>query len=255
MQVDRVDLSRLSPHERDQLLELLQEQVFRSQGRKFYEMFPDTGPYRRELYPRHLELFRVGATYPERCFMAANRVGKTVAGGYEVTSHLTGDYPKWWEGRTFRDATRCWAAGKTNETTRDIIQKKMFGEPKWYGKKKGLSGTGIVPRDAIIQESITWKSGVPDLIDTVRIKHVTGDESELGLKSYEQGRGAFEGTERHVIWFDEECPLDVYGEALIRTATTGGIILITFTPLDGISDTVMEFVPELKRKVAEGDDA
>ena len=30
-----------------------------------------------------------------------------------------------------------------------------------------------------------------------------------------QGRGSFEGTEQHVIWLDEEPPMDVYGECLI----------------------------------------
>ena len=39
-----------------------------------------------------------------RCFLAANRVGKTEGvGGYELTCHLTGEYPDWWEGRTFDD--------------------------------------------------------------------------------------------------------------------------------------------------------
>ncbi len=39
--------------------------------------------------------------------MAANRVGKTEgAGGYEMTCHLTGRYPHWWEGRRFSGPVR-----------------------------------------------------------------------------------------------------------------------------------------------------
>jgi hypothetical protein len=38
----------------------------------------------------------------------------------------------------------------------------------------------------------------------------------------EQGRGAFEGTEEDLIWFDEEPPGDVYAEALVRTVMTNG---------------------------------
>jgi len=64
-------------------------------------MFPSTGPLRRELYPKHLEFFRAGAAHKERAFIAGNRCGKTVAGGYETTLHLTGLYPDWWEGRRF----------------------------------------------------------------------------------------------------------------------------------------------------------
>ncbi len=77
--------------EPQKLLILRQERVRRVSTRRFDLFFPDTGPLRRELYQKHLEFFRAGRTYRERCFMAANRVGKTEgAGGYEMTCHLTG---------------------------------------------------------------------------------------------------------------------------------------------------------------------
>ena len=76
----------------------------------------------------------------------------------------------------------------------------------------------------------------------MQVRHVSGGWSRLGFKAYEQGRGSFEGTAKHVIWLDEECPLDVYGECLIRTATTGGITMLTFTPLQGITETVRQFM-------------
>lgn len=164
------------------------------------------------------------------------------AGGYETALHLTGRYPEWWEGRRFDKPVKFWAAGKTNETTRDIIQAKLFGDIAFSGARKGLAGTGLVPGEDI--GTIAWKQGVQDLIDTVRIKHVSGGWSKLGLKSYQQGRGSFEGTEQDGIWLDEEPPMEIYGECLIRTATTGGLIYLTFTPLEGMSDTVLSFLPE-----------
>ncbi len=91
--------------------------------------FPETGPLRRELYARHLEFFRAGAEHMERCFMAANRVGKTVAGAYELTLHLTGRYPTWWEGRRFNQPISSWVSGSTNQTTRDILQSTLLGKP------------------------------------------------------------------------------------------------------------------------------
>lgn len=176
--------------------------------------------------------------------------GKTVAGGYEVACHLTGIYPDWWEGRRFTRPIKAWAAGKTNETTRDIVQAKMCGPIQFQGARKALSGTGIIPGDLL--DLPAWKQGVQDLVDTVRVRHVSGDWSVLGFKSYQQGRGAFEGTEQDVIWLDEEPPLDIYGECLIRTATTNGIIIITFTPLDGLSEVVLQFLPADQRpQVAE----
>lgn len=212
---------------------------------RFNALFPEAGPLRRELYRRHLEFFRAGEKYRERCFMAGNRVGKTVAGSYEITCHLTGEYPDWWEGRRFNGPIKAWAAGKTNETTRDIIQAELLGNITFSGQRKLVDGTGLVPKDRLSQDPghLSWKAGVADLVDMVKVRHKTGGLSELGLKSYQQGRGSFEGTARHVIWFDEEPPMDVYGEALIRTATTRGLIMLTFTPLEGMSEVVQEFLP------------
>lgn len=209
---------------------------------RFETLFPADGPFRRELYPKHLEFFRVGATWRERCFMAANRVGKTVAGGYEMTCHLTGLYPEWWEGRRFRNPVRAWAAGDTNETTRDIIQLELLGQVVGVdGGRKGLDGSGLIPRDCIGQPK--WKQGVQDLIDTIPVLHVSGGWSMIGFKSFDQGRRAFQGTAKEVIWLDEECPEDVYGECLIRTATTRGLLMTTFTPLSGLTETVLQFLP------------
>lgn len=228
---------------------MLEERANRQARRKIQRMYPDDGPLRRELYPRHLEFFEAGAAYRERCFMAANRIGKTEgAGGYETALHLTGEYPEWWTGRRWDRPVKWWAAGKTNETTRDIVQAKLFGAIAFQGQKKAVAGTGLVLGDNI--GAITWKQGVADLIDTVKVKHKSGGWSILGLKSYQQGRGSFEGTEQDGIWLDEEPPEDIYGECLIRTAgTTGkqeddGLVMLTFTPLEGMSKTVMSFLPQ-----------
>jgi phage terminase large subunit-like protein len=37
--------------------------------------------------------------------------------------------------------------------------------------------------------------------------------------------------------------MDVYNEQAIRTATTKGIIMLTFTPLCGLSEVVQQFLP------------
>jgi phage terminase large subunit-like protein len=236
---------QLQTKKRDELIELvvsLEESKTRAKRRQFYDLFPDEGPLRRELYAKHLEFFQAGASYRERCFMAANRVGKTIAGGYEDTCHLTGDYSHWWPGKRFARPTAGWVAGKTNETTRDILQKKLLGEVAWDGPNRIVTGTGLIP-GALIGD-ITWKSGVPNLVDTVRVKHTSGEWSLLGFKSYQQGRGSFEGTEQDFIHLDEEPPIDIYGECLIRTATTGGLVYITYTPLEGLSEVTLSFLPK-----------
>jgi len=228
----------------DQRLELtllLEETLRRKRERKIASYFPDEGPLRRELYPKHIAYFKAGKNYRERLMMAANRIGKTEGvGGYETTLHLTGAYPHWWEGRRFTKPVRAWAAGKTNTTTRDIIQAKLCGPVTFDGGKKTVDGTGLIPGDSILD--LSWKAGIPDLADNIKIKHTSGGVSTLGLKSYEQGRGAFEGTEQDVIWLDEEPSLAVYVECLVRTMTTDGMVLLTFTPLEGMSEVVMSFL-------------
>lgn len=245
-----LNLESLTSYEKRELLRLLEETERRRSRRKIFSMYPDTGALRRELYPKHLDFFRAGAEHRERLMLAANRVGKTEGvGGYEMTMHLTGLYPEWWDGRRFDAPINAWMAGKTNETTRDIVQAKMFGKIAFDGSRKRVSGTGLVPGDLI--GDISWKQGVQDLIDTVKVKHVTGGWSLLGVKSYQQGRGSFEGTEQHVIWLDEEPPLDIYSECLIRTMTVDGIVILTFTPLEGMSDVVLAFLPNGLEKAEE----
>lgn len=165
--------------------------------------------------------------------MAANRVGKTTAGAFEVTCHATGLYPSWWEGRQFDEPVEVWCAGTTTETTRDIVQMALFGPPN-------AIGSGMIPGRLI--ESPRARPGVADSIETVWVKHVSGKYSHIGLKTYQQGRTAFEGTAKHVIWCDEEPPLDAYTEMLFRTITVRGLTLITFTPLQGRSSVINSFL-------------
>lgn len=226
-------------------------------SRRLFSYYPDDGPLRRELYQKHLQFFAAGGQHQilpycppdcdgsphrSRLMLAANRIGKTEGiGGYESALHLTGRYQHWWPGQRFTRPTDCWAAGKRNESTRDIVQKKLFGPVTYRGREKTVAGTGIIPAEDI--GAITWKRGIADLIDTVKVKHQAGGWSLLGLKSYEQGRGAFEGTEKDVIWLDEEPPVEIYSECLVRLMTRSGLLILTFTPMEGMSEVVKEFLP------------
>lgn len=224
-------LAELRNRERRQLRRhYFPDQTHEFDGRTFFA---------RELYAKHCAFFRAGADYPERCFLASNRSGKSEAAAYETACHVTGDYPDWWEGRRFPKPIEAWAVGETNETTRDIVMAKLLGSPEDRGKTKHVTGTGMIPADRI--GKVTWRSGVADLVDSVKIRHASGGWSMLGLKSYEQGWTKFQGTAKHVIWMDEEPPALVYDECVTRTMTTQGIVYITFTPLRGSSDVVLKF--------------
>jgi phage terminase large subunit-like protein len=230
-----IDISRLTKAELVELVQVAEELNRRSRMRRIDYFYPDEGELRRELYVKHLEFFKAGASYRERCIIAANRIGKSESiGAYEMSVHLTGEYPHWWEGRRFDRAVSCWAAGDTGKTVRDILQLKLLG-------KVGDFGTGMIPGEYLL--STTTKYGLPDAVESAKVKHVSGGTSVVTLKSYDQRRESFQGTEQDVIWLDEEPPQDIYVECLMRTMTTGGMIMCTFTPLMGVSEVVKSFMP------------
>lgn len=225
-------------------LEALQQSISRAKRRKLHTVYPDEGPLRRALYPKHLQFFAAGLEHQERAAVAANRVGKSFGiGGYEATLHLTGLYPDWWPGRRFEHAIDVWAAGDTTETTRDIVQLILLGPHGEYG-------TGLIPGDHIIGDP-THRGGVAQAVDTVRVRHASGGTSLLGFKSYDQGRRKFQGTAKHLIWLDEEPPEDVYSECMARLMTTRGLMLATFTPLEGLSNVVLKYMPDMAPTVTE----
>lgn len=237
-------INQLSREERLALLASLEEAEYRHRRRKFQTLFPLTGSFRRELYPKHCQFFKLGATYNERAFIAANRVGKTTGAAYEVTAHLTGLYPDWWEGRRFEEPVRVWAAGDTAKTARDIIQTELLGP---HGDA-AAQGTGMIPGDLILRT--TPKHGIPDAIETILVQHASGGVSSCQIKSYDQGRESFQGTSIEVGWLDEEAPEDIYVETLTRCLTTGGLMMLTFTPLEGLTPLVLSFLPEMAPTVA-----
>lgn len=116
--------------------------------------FPDTGRFRRELYPRHLEFFEAGASRRARGLIAGNQVGKSTAGSYETSLHLTGQYPGWWIGKRFNHPVKAWAAGLSTSKVRDSVQRELMGQmTRELGEPTDQvigAGTGMIPVDSII---------------------------------------------------------------------------------------------------------
>ena len=357
--------------------EACRAELERRAGGRFRTLFPDVGPYRRELYSKHTAFIRAGATHRERLFLKANRTGGTVLGAYESVAHATGRYPEWWNGRRFKGAVNIWVAGDTAETTKNILQNELLGPP---GQSQ-LLGTGMIPIDALYH---TTPGRIPNAISMAYVRHTSGDLSTIEFKchprgsmvrmadgtwqpieevalgdevrradgtigqveqqhaylaapvlrlitrsgeiqatpnhqmhtnrgwieagqvaagdvltlaepwavtprpkggpgevvaiedagqqtvfcvgvrgahelvvdgyrvgnSFDQRRPSFQGTQKHVVWLDEEAPDDVYTECLLRTMETGafegGIMMLTFTPLLGLTPLVVSFLEDLE---------
>lgn len=203
------------------------EMALRKSHRKLTEYVP---------YEKQKAFHDAGAIYRERLFLAGNRCGKTQAGAFEMAYHLTGAYPDWWQGKVFTKPVRAWAAGITGESTRDVVQEKLFGPPD----RRESWGTGAVPKDCI-GDIITGR-GIGNAVDMASIKHVSGGWSSLAFKSYEKGREKWQGSALEVCWMDEEPDSNLYYEALTRTNETGGIVYISCTPLLGMSEIMRMFL-------------
>jgi phage terminase large subunit-like protein len=189
-------------------------------------------------YPFQKEFYNAGKDHPERLLMAANGVGKTWAGAYEVACHATGQYPDWWEGRTFDKAPeKIWVGSITNETQREFTQPALLGNDLGEGL-----GTGMIPKASILGDVRKRQCGISDVVDTVRVRHKTGGVSQLVFKTYEQGWRKWQGAAPALIWLDEEPDdFNVYVECQTRVFRSGGIILATLTPLLGQTEFTMHF--------------
>jgi phage terminase large subunit-like protein len=186
-------------------------------------------------YPQHCEFWEKGKDHIQRMFRAGNRIGKTLAGALEVMYHVTGLYPEFWSGKRFTTCNDWWCVGVSGDTVIDILQPLLLG-------KVGQFGTGLIPRDCIDFGSLKDAKKERTSIGSVRIKHVNGTYSSITFKSYEQGWETFQGTAVSVF-LDEEPPVEVYRECLMRTTTGNNILILTFTPLKGASDVINNWFP------------
>lgn len=186
-------------------------------------------------YPKQREFHALGAAIRERLLMAGNQLGKTLSAGAEAAMHATGRYPDWWEGRRWGRATVGWAASETMEVSRDACQRILLG-------RDTERGTGAIPASDIIE--IAPYPNVRGAAAQAKVRHVSGGTSTIIFKSYDQGRRKFQGDTIDWFWPDEEPPEDIYSEGLTRTNATGGMVLMTFTPLMGMSQVVRRFNTE-----------
>lgn len=162
--------------------------------------------------------------------MAANRIGKSYCGSMEMSYHLTGLYPKWWQGRRFKQPIVGWAGGVSNETTRDIVQFELLGSPD----DPEAFGSGTIPKNYIIKTE--RKPGVPNAKSVALIQHVSGGNSSLFFKAYEMGVEKWQGRSVDCVWLDEEPSRELYSQAVTRTLDRKGMVYMTFTPEHGILD-------------------
>lgn len=190
-------------------------------------------------YPKQAEFHAAGSEHDQRLLMAGNQLGKTWAAAFEVAMHLTGRYPDWWKGKTYDRGVKGWVGGVTQESTRDNPQRLLLGEPSAQEK---AYGTGAIPAETLV--TVAKARGIPNAVNSVVAKHISGEKSVIVFKNYEQGVTKWMGETLDFVWYDEEPPPDIYSEGNTRLAATRGFSMMTFTPLKGMSEVVRQFISE-----------
>ncbi len=194
--------------------------------------FVADGPYNIDACYKQKQCMQAGKKYRQRLFSLSNRSGKSIWGAFETAVHATGLYPEWWDGIRFDKPVAIWCCAHRKSTVISIVQKELLG-------RVGSFGTGMLPKDSIIATA-AWQ-GMSGGVSSIQVRHVSGGVSVIGLKAYEQGLKEFVGTDIHFIWNDEEPPIDVYGEQLIRLFSTNGSMLVTNTPIHGLTPFILDF--------------
>lgn len=188
-------------------------------------------------YRKQIDFHASAHKYSERMLGAGNQTGKTYCGAHEAAYHATGLYPDDWAGARFDQPTVGWVGGVTGEVIRDTTQKLLVGRMQDLDS----IGSAAIPRDCII--AVVKAIGIKDLLDHVKVRHVSGGTSLIFFKSYEKGRAKFQGETIDWVWLDEEPPADIYSESLVRTnrGQKGQFLFMTFTPLMGMTQVAFAF--------------
>lgn len=218
------------------LLERLKAEQLRRQSTQKLSSYK---PYRKQ------HEFHAAGNIRERLFMAGNQLGKSLANAAEIAFHLTGRYDLYkgpngepWPGRRWDRPVRVMCGSESAELTRDGMQRLLVGNPEaeedW--------GTGYIPLDAI--SGWNRRQGTPNALDSISVKHKNGGLSTVLFKSYDQGRTKWQANTVDIVSFDEEPKEEIYSEGITRTTATKGMVLMTFTPLLGMSNVVRRFLNE-----------
>lgn len=201
-------------------------------------------------YPWQEKFHNAGAENSERAGLCANGVGKTFMGAIETAIHLTGLYPEWWKGKRFADPPLVWIGTLDSGFQKDNNQRSLLGTD--LGENYG---TGWIPRHLLYGKPKT-RTGSPDVVETVAVRHKSGGLSYATFKNYEQGWRKWQGSAPNIVWLDEQ-PDDryenerrIFTEVQTRIFRSRGIMYLTATPMLGETDTIRHFTQPRADKIA-----
>lgn len=216
--------------------EILEELLRASETNKLLQWWDIAYDWQREFY-------NAGAYANQRMLMAANGVGKSQSVCAELCAHATGDYPSWWKGTRFeRGGWEAWIGSIDNNMQKIGPQRAIMGR-----NLDALLGTGLLPKDRIVSFE-RRQAGIKDVVDTVIVRHRSGEDVVLTWKTFEQGWRKWQSGDPKIIVWDEE-PDDnvvdqepILDETLTRLVRNNGIFLVGYTPLLGMTNLTEHFM-------------
>jgi len=146
-----------------------------------------------------------------------NRASKSEYAGRKAVEILLG-----------KEKARVWCLQTTEPNSVEMQQPIVFKyiPPELKGLKKGQ----------VVNISYTQKNGFSEN------KFIMPNGSECIFRNYAQDITVVEGGDCDLIWADELIPLNWIETLRYRLVTRAGILLITFTPIEGYTPAVKEFL-------------
>lgn len=181
-----------------------------------------------------IKAIKLGKTQSIRGVIAANRLGKTYFGTYELALHLTGLYPNDWNGFKFDKPINALALG--NSWSQLMMPKALH---ELLMGPQHDNGSGWIPKNCILNKTGSGQLGA---YRKVEVQHISGEISTLTFGTYMSGDESFMGAAIDFFLIDE-CPNDktILSQCVKRTWSTNGKGLCVFTPERGLNDTVKAF--------------
>ena len=128
-----------------------------------------------------------------------------------------------------KDAARVWCLHSSSQSSvalqQPYVWKYLPKEWKSAGKKGAVTNISYTQKNGFSENTFVCPNG-----------------SQCWFLNYMQDWTVFEGGECDLIWCDELVPLDLLKTLRYRLVTRGGRLLVTFTPIEGYTPTIKEYL-------------
>jgi len=148
-------------------------------------------------------------------------------------------------------------SGKSSFAAKRIMRSMLDTPDGRFWAFQETSGNSVE-----MQQPLLWKYMPPELRNTRKTKvtnisygqktgfaensFVLPNGAQCFFRNYSQDVSTIEGGECNGIWFDELCPLNFLDTARFRLITRKGWLLLTFTPIEGYSAVVKDYLAGAK---------